>query len=106
MPRFQVKKVAVLGARGRMGAEVCRAVDAAAGQLIVREAGVERAEAFRALNMGVGFLFIVPAGEREAALSALRGVGEAPWVIGEMEPGAGVTLAGLRGAGPDGASSR
>lgn len=70
-------------------------------ELIVRRAGMERAEAFRALNMGVGFLFIVPAGEREAALTALRGAGESPWVIGEMVPGAGVTLAGL-----DGASSR
>lgn len=63
-------------------------------ELIVREAGVERGEAFRALNMGVGFLLIVPPGEREAALTALRGAGEAPWVIGEMVAGEGVTFGG------------
>lgn len=53
-------------------------------ELIVREAGVERQEAFRALNMGVGFLFIVPAAQREQALDALRAAGENPWVIGRM----------------------
>lgn len=71
-------------------------------RLIVREAQVERAEAFRALNMGVGFLFIVPAAEADAALSALRGAGEQPWVIGEMVAGEGVTLGGIDGAGADG----
>ncbi|WP_034385041.1 phosphoribosylformylglycinamidine cyclo-ligase [Deinococcus sp. YIM 77859] len=61
-------------------------------ELIVRRAGVAREEAFRALNMGVGFLFIVPAVQREAALAALRGAGEAPWVMGEMVSGTGVTF--------------
>ena len=68
-------------------------------ELIVREAGVARPEAFRALNMGVGFLFFVPARQRETALAALRQAGEAPWVIGELEPGAGVELAGGTGGG-------
>ena len=62
-------------------------------ELIVRRASVERQEAFRALNMGVGFLFIVPAAGREAARAALRAAGESPWVIGEMVPGGGVILA-------------
>ncbi|GBF05349.1 phosphoribosylaminoimidazole synthetase [Deinococcus aerius] len=61
--------------------------------LIVRRAGVERSEAFRALNMGVGFLFIVPGAQREEALTTLRTAGESPWVIGEMVTGSGVTLA-------------
>lgn len=61
-------------------------------ELIVRQARVARAEAFRALNMGVGFLFIVPAEQREAALEALRGAGETPWEIGQMVPGSGVTF--------------
>lgn len=61
--------------------------------LIVRRAGVERQEAFRALNMGVGFLFIVPGAQREEALTTLRAAGESPWVIGEMVAGNGVTLA-------------
>uniref|UniRef100_UPI002869CE76 phosphoribosylformylglycinamidine cyclo-ligase n=1 Tax=Deinococcus sp. TaxID=47478 RepID=UPI002869CE76 len=37
-------------------------------ELIVNRAQVGRQEAFRALNMGVGFLFIVPAAQRERAL--------------------------------------
>ena len=67
-------------------------------ELIVRRAGMARQEAFRALNMGVGFLFIVPAAQREAALDTLRGAGESPWVIGEMVPGRGVTF--TEGAAP------
>ncbi|GAA5511589.1 phosphoribosylformylglycinamidine cyclo-ligase [Deinococcus carri] len=61
-------------------------------ELIVRQAQVGRHEAFRALNMGVGFLFIVPAAQREVALAALREAGETPWVLGEMVPGEGVTF--------------
>jgi len=68
-------------------------------ELIVREAGVERHEAFRALNMGVGFLLIVPLEQQEAALSALRVAGEAPWVIGEMIAGEGVTFGDGREGG-------
>ncbi|CAM3631480.1 phosphoribosylformylglycinamidine cyclo-ligase [Deinococcus frigens] len=63
-------------------------------ELILKEAQVARAEAFRALNMGVGFVFIVPAAESEAALSALRAAGEQPWVIGQMVAGDGVTFDG------------
>ena len=67
---------------------------------IVSRSGVARREAYRALNMGVGFLFMLPAGQLEAALSALRGQGESPWVIGEVVSGAGVELRGLpAGAG-------
>lgn len=61
-------------------------------ELIVRQAGVERAEAFRALNMGVGFLFIVPATQQAQALAALEAAGEQPWVIGQMVQGAGVSF--------------
>ncbi|WP_216327261.1 phosphoribosylformylglycinamidine cyclo-ligase [Deinococcus aestuarii] len=63
-------------------------------ELIVREANVPREEAFRALNMGVGFLFMVPAAELTSALTALRAAGETPWVIGGMVEGEGVTFAG------------
>ncbi len=61
-------------------------------ELIVREARVERQEAFRALNMGVGFLFMVPADQAPAALDALRQAGEHPWVIGTMVAGSGVSF--------------
>lgn len=58
-------------------------------ELIIERAGVERREAFRALNMGVGFLFTVAQEQAEAALAALRAAGEQPWRLGEM-----VALAG------------
>jgi phosphoribosylformylglycinamidine cyclo-ligase len=61
-------------------------------ELIVREAQVERSEAFRALNMGVGFLFIVSQADSAAALKALHGAGEQPWIIGRMVAGSGVTF--------------
>jgi phosphoribosylformylglycinamidine cyclo-ligase len=63
-------------------------------ELIVARAEVGRHEAFRALNMGVGFLFIVPAEQRGRALAALDAAGERPWVIGEMVPGHGVRFTG------------
>ncbi|RTR30753.1 phosphoribosylformylglycinamidine cyclo-ligase [Deinococcus radiophilus] len=59
-------------------------------ELIVERSGTPREEAFEALNMGVGFLFIVPAAQQEQALTALRAVGEQPWVLGQMEAGRGV----------------
>ncbi|THF71989.1 phosphoribosylformylglycinamidine cyclo-ligase [Deinococcus sp. Arct2-2] len=62
-------------------------------ELILERANVARAEGFRALNMGVGFLFIVPAAEAQAALNALQASGETPWVIGIMTEGSGVEFA-------------
>ncbi|PNY82242.1 phosphoribosylformylglycinamidine cyclo-ligase [Deinococcus koreensis] len=64
-------------------------------ELIVERAQVPRGEAFRALNMGVGFLFIVPEAQADAALDALRAAGEQPWVIGRMVPGRGVAFSGV-----------
>ncbi|UBV41505.1 phosphoribosylformylglycinamidine cyclo-ligase [Deinococcus taeanensis] len=63
-------------------------------ELIVQRAQVTRDEAFRALNMGVGFLFILPAQQQQAALDLLRAAGEQPWVIGRMTVGQGVTFTG------------
>lgn len=60
--------------------------------LLVERSG-ER-EPYRVLNMGAGFLFMVPAAEREAALAALRAAGETPWVIGAVTDSAGVELTG------------
>lgn len=61
-------------------------------ELIVKQANVTRQEAFRALNMGVGFLFIVPEGQTQGALGALEAAGESPWLIGRMGPGQGVSF--------------
>lgn len=59
-------------------------------ELIIKQAQVERHEAFRALNMGVGFLFIVPATQAEQVLELLSAQGA--WQIGQMVQGSGVSF--------------
>ena len=61
-------------------------------ELIARLGDVSREERYRALNMGLGFVFMLPAHDREIAENALRRIGETPYQIGELEPGAGVRL--------------
>ncbi|MFC4455614.1 phosphoribosylformylglycinamidine cyclo-ligase [Deinococcus sonorensis] len=61
-------------------------------QLIVERGQVSRQDAFHALNMGVGFLFMVPAEQLTPALAVLNAAGEQPWQIGQLVPGQGVTL--------------
>ncbi|WP_161883293.1 phosphoribosylformylglycinamidine cyclo-ligase [Deinococcus alpinitundrae] len=51
---------------------------------IVQRSGILGREAYRALNMGVGFLFMLPPDQAAQALDVLRGAGESPWVIGEV----------------------
>ena len=63
-------------------------------RLIVERGQVSVHDAFHALNMGVGFLFMVPAEGRQRALEALQAAGDSPWVIGQMQAGQGVTLVG------------
>ncbi|WP_407539416.1 phosphoribosylformylglycinamidine cyclo-ligase [Deinococcus radiomollis] len=63
-------------------------------RLIVERGQVSTHDAFHALNMGVGFLFMVPAEQKQQAMTALRQAGEFPWVIGQMQAGQGVTLVG------------
>ncbi len=79
---------------------------------IVQRAGVRGREAYQALNMGVGFLFMLPPAQATRALDVLRGAGESPWVIGEVVAGAGAQQervellnlpAVLMAPGPDGA---
>jgi len=50
---------------------------------LVDAGGVARPESFRAFNMGVGMVVIVPARQLDAALHALSGLSKA-WHIGEM----------------------
>jgi len=61
-------------------------------QLVVQRAGVDATEAHRALNMGIGFVFMLPASQLERAIKALEGVGETPYKIGVMRAGEGVVL--------------
>ena len=53
---------------------------------IIQRSGTLGREAYRALNMGVGFLFMLPPAQATRALDVLRGAGESPWVIGEVVP--------------------
>ena len=72
-------------------------------RLIVERGNVSQHDAFHALNMGVGFLFMVPAQQRKQAMTALRDAGQQPWVIGEMVAGQGVTFG--HGGPPEGGQS-
>ena len=56
---------------------------------LVAAGGVETDEAWRAFNMGVGFVFIVDAAEAAAIEAGLREAGEEPFVLGTVveEPG-------------------
>ena len=63
-------------------------------ELIVEAGEVARREAYRALNMGLGFLFIVPSAEAETALKALAAAGETPHSVGKMVAGSGVDIRG------------
>lgn len=50
----------------------------------IRRGGVEEAEMRRAFNGGVGFVFVVDAGDEARALGLLRELGEAPIAMGEI----------------------
>ncbi len=52
--------------------------------LIQRGGGVDDREMRRTFNCGMGFLFVVPAGDCGQALSVLQAMGEAPVVIGTV----------------------
>jgi len=58
--------------------------------------GIARGEMFRAFNMGLGYLVVVPSAEAERALESLRDAGEEATVVGEIAPGSErVVLEGL-----------
>jgi len=61
--------------------------------LISRLGGVGRGEMFRAFNMGVGLIAVVPGGEEyETSMELLRGAGEAPFPCGSVVQGDGVRI--------------
>lgn len=47
---------------------------------------VDEHEMRRVFNLGVGLVAIVAKGSVDGALARLRGAGESPWVLGELEP--------------------
>jgi phosphoribosylformylglycinamidine cyclo-ligase len=71
---------------------------------LIAEAGaVPAATMYATFNMGIGFAIVIPAARQQAAMTALKNVGEEPvrvgWVTGR--PGRAVSIpdAGLRGRG-------
>ena len=55
--------------------------------------GVVQVEMDRVFNMGVGMIAIVPPGEADPTVAALRAAGEVAWMLGEVESGEGVRYA-------------
>jgi phosphoribosylformylglycinamidine cyclo-ligase len=53
-------------------------------------ANLDDAEMLRTFNCGIGLVAVAAQGDAEEVLSVLRAEGEAPVVIGEIEPGRGV----------------
>jgi phosphoribosylformylglycinamidine cyclo-ligase len=52
--------------------------------LIARGGPVEEKEMRRTFNLGVGYVILVPASDEARLVDALRGVGEAPFVLGHV----------------------
>jgi phosphoribosylformylglycinamidine cyclo-ligase len=57
---------------------------------LARAGSLDDTEMLRTFNCGIGLVLVVAAGEAAAVLAALAAAGEAPSVIGEIEPGRGV----------------
>ena len=84
---------------GRLSADVSYELDALPPPppvfgLIAEAGGVSAATMYATFNMGTGFAIVVPAARQQAAMAALKSVGEAParvgWVTGR--PGRAVSV--------------
>jgi len=58
-------------------------------RLLVQGGDLERDEAYKAFNMGIGLVLVVEETERDAVLDELRARGEDPVVLGRTEAGEG-----------------
>ena len=56
-------------------------------RVLQREGGVERAEMFRAFNMGVGMVAVVAAGDADGVVGELNAAGDKAWIAGEIVSG-------------------
>jgi phosphoribosylformylglycinamidine cyclo-ligase len=63
-------------------------------RLLQRAGDVERGEMYRVFNMGVGMVAVVDPERVDGVIADLESAGEAPWILGEVEPGDGVRYAG------------
>jgi len=60
--------------------------------LLQQLGGVPEEEMYRAFNMGIGFVLVVPRAEADLAVKTLSALGENPVLIGEIVSGEGVRL--------------
>ena len=71
--------------------------------LIAQAGQVSAATMYATFNMGIGFCIAIPAARQQAAMAALKSVGEEPARVGWVTGGPGRTVsvpaAGLRGRG-------
>jgi len=58
--------------------------------LLRAEGSLTHDDCYRTFNMGIGYVIVVPADEREAAMNALTAAGETPYEIGVITEGTGV----------------
>jgi phosphoribosylformylglycinamidine cyclo-ligase len=59
-------------------------------ETLIAAGGVERAEAFRAFNMGVGMVVIAEPSEADTIVQAAQAQQVPAWVLGDVVPGTGV----------------
>jgi phosphoribosylformylglycinamidine cyclo-ligase len=71
--------------------------------LIAEAGGVSAATMYATFNMGTGFAVVIPAARQQAAMAALKSVGEEParvgWVTGRPGRAVSIPSAGIRGRG-------
>ena len=60
--------------------------------VLEREGGVERAEMYRAFNMGVGMVVITDASSADAVIRSAIAAGTAAWRLGSIVPGSGQVI--------------
>jgi phosphoribosylformylglycinamidine cyclo-ligase len=93
---------------GRLAADVSYELDALPPpppvfSLIAQAGNVPAATMYETFNMGTGFVVVVPAARQQAAMAALKSVGEDPvrvgWVTGRPGRAVSIPSAGLRGRG-------
>lgn len=68
--------------------------------LLRAEGSLTHDDCYRTFNMGIGYVIVVPADERDKAMQALTAAGETPYEIGVIEAGeGGVTFEGAEANG-------
>lgn len=58
--------------------------------LIQAKGDIDESEMYKTFNMGIGFILVVDAGDADAVIQTIEGMGEKAWTIGAVTPGDGV----------------